>query len=448
VLGRRRERERGRGRRRELRDRRRRSGTVDSSTGISATDDTSSGSEGGVDSSATIGSDVCGDGRIDPGEECDDGNGVDGDACSSDCLVSFVIEWTQTYDGPYSGADMAHAVAVDANDAIWVLGRRQSADGDTDLWLRRYAPDGSTEWTFVSLGAEGLGASGLRLGWTPDDRLAIVGSTRSATTEGDIFILVLDPVAESVVWSRAIDGPGSGPGMDEDGATSVDVAPNGNVVVGGTVAVDGQGRDVWVGALSSDGDLLWEQTWDDGDAEDDFAMDVRVAADGTVEVLAVHTVSFAESVVLMYADDGTPLVDDTVDLAPLLGFAMSELSTGDVVVGGVDGVGLAVEAFDATWTDVWLAHGDMGHPNAVGEDSMGRVPAAGLVATPGAPDAWAGGFNGDGSPWWGDVYDGRAQGQDEWTGLAVDSQDDVIVVGYETTTDQGRNVLVRKYDPL
>ena len=33
---------------------------------------------------------VCGDGILDPGEECDDGNTNDGDGCSSDCQSSEV----------------------------------------------------------------------------------------------------------------------------------------------------------------------------------------------------------------------------------------------------------------------------------------------------------------------------------------------------------------------
>jgi cysteine-rich repeat protein len=29
----------------------------------------------------------CGDGNLDPGEECDDGNFLDGDGCASDCTL-------------------------------------------------------------------------------------------------------------------------------------------------------------------------------------------------------------------------------------------------------------------------------------------------------------------------------------------------------------------------
>ena len=34
---------------------------------------------------APIGPGLCGNGKLDPGEECDDGNTVDGDGCMSDC---------------------------------------------------------------------------------------------------------------------------------------------------------------------------------------------------------------------------------------------------------------------------------------------------------------------------------------------------------------------------
>jgi len=37
--------------------------------------------------SSTTGGPFCGDGVLDPGEECDDGNVVAGDGCSADCVV-------------------------------------------------------------------------------------------------------------------------------------------------------------------------------------------------------------------------------------------------------------------------------------------------------------------------------------------------------------------------
>src|SRR5688572_21025309 len=37
---------------------------------------------------------TCGDGAMQPGEECDDGNDVDGDGCNRDCRVSGQEVWT------------------------------------------------------------------------------------------------------------------------------------------------------------------------------------------------------------------------------------------------------------------------------------------------------------------------------------------------------------------
>jgi len=40
-----------------------------------------------VESGTSAGDPVCGDGFIDPGEECDDGNAIAGDGCSADCIL-------------------------------------------------------------------------------------------------------------------------------------------------------------------------------------------------------------------------------------------------------------------------------------------------------------------------------------------------------------------------
>ncbi len=40
-----------------------------------------------MDVNYTVSMAVCGDGNLEPGEECDDGNNLDGDGCSADCLL-------------------------------------------------------------------------------------------------------------------------------------------------------------------------------------------------------------------------------------------------------------------------------------------------------------------------------------------------------------------------
>jgi cysteine-rich repeat protein len=71
------------------------------------------------DSGTTI--DTCGDGTLDPDEECDDGNRVDGDACSSGCTATFDVVWTVSHDDGAGGTEHAYAVVVDT-EGIYVLG--------------------------------------------------------------------------------------------------------------------------------------------------------------------------------------------------------------------------------------------------------------------------------------------------------------------------------------
>src|SRR5262249_44115174 len=91
----------------------------------STTGDGGSGSsESGESSSTTIAPDLgppadrnpsdfaCGNGVLEVGELCDDGNLVDGDGCDADCFASGGVLWTQIYDLGNSGDDFAEAVAL------------------------------------------------------------------------------------------------------------------------------------------------------------------------------------------------------------------------------------------------------------------------------------------------------------------------------------------------
>ncbi len=69
------------------------SGTTESGTTESGTTESGTTESGTTESGTTEGGGVCGDGTIDPGEDCDDGNMVDDDACSNACLLNpFLIE--------------------------------------------------------------------------------------------------------------------------------------------------------------------------------------------------------------------------------------------------------------------------------------------------------------------------------------------------------------------
>ena len=63
--------------------------TGDSTTTTDGSSSSPTDGSTGASSSTTMPPAVCGDGAVDPGEECDDGNDVDTDTCTAACLLPF-----------------------------------------------------------------------------------------------------------------------------------------------------------------------------------------------------------------------------------------------------------------------------------------------------------------------------------------------------------------------
>ncbi|MCY1064580.1 PQQ-binding-like beta-propeller repeat protein [Nannocystis sp. RBIL2] len=77
---------------------------------------------------------VCGDGVVNAGEACDDGDGEPNDGCDAACTRSGEVVWTVERDGEIFGFAMA------ADGTIYVSGI------DPEAFLAAFAPDGSDLW--------------------------------------------------------------------------------------------------------------------------------------------------------------------------------------------------------------------------------------------------------------------------------------------------------------
>ncbi|MCA9705084.1 MAG: hypothetical protein KDK70_04440 [Myxococcales bacterium] len=106
------------------------------STGLAGTDDTTTGGVVG-----------CGNGLLEPGEDCDDGNGVDSDGCNNDCTISGAVLWSHTHASGDDEHDEAFAVAVDDAGRAYVAGAVGSIDHG--FWVRQYTADDEVGWTYL-----------------------------------------------------------------------------------------------------------------------------------------------------------------------------------------------------------------------------------------------------------------------------------------------------------
>lgn len=158
------------------------------STGISTS---SSGSPTSVDetageATAEVGSgdtgsnSGCGDGVLEAGEDCDDGNDADGDGCSANCVRSGTILWERTMSGPVDGDDqLLSAIFLPTGDLVVGGGEADGGEqinghAQRDMVLMRLADsDGALVWAWrhATAGHDAI----LTLAVTPEARVAAGG---------------------------------------------------------------------------------------------------------------------------------------------------------------------------------------------------------------------------------------------------------------------------------
>ena len=90
---------------------------------------------------------ACGDGYKGPGEGCDDGNNSNGDGCNKDCAIANQAQWVRTLGGQSPGTDEANSVAIDTNGNIILGGRFTPGDINTmDAVVVKLTPAGQVTW--------------------------------------------------------------------------------------------------------------------------------------------------------------------------------------------------------------------------------------------------------------------------------------------------------------
>jgi len=100
------------------------------------------GADGDADAGTTP---VCGDGVVDPGELCDDGNRVAGDGCSPDCVPSGTpYDCVDLLEKNLPSISIRSALAL--SDGTFMVGGQFGAGSDTRAWIARYDRSGAQQW--------------------------------------------------------------------------------------------------------------------------------------------------------------------------------------------------------------------------------------------------------------------------------------------------------------
>ncbi|MFW6232620.1 MAG: choice-of-anchor D domain-containing protein, partial [Bacteroidota bacterium] len=198
------------------------------------------------------------------------------------------IIWEKLYGG--TGFETANSI-IQTNDGGYIVaGFSNSSDGDVsvnkgenDIWVVKISDAGVLQWERSYGGSQIDVAECIKQ--TSDGGYVIGGWTRSndydvSNQKGvqDCWLIRIDN-SGNIIWEKTYGGSSS------DGIKSIDLLPNGGVLVaGGTKSNDGDISnfkgvvDYWIFEVDNNGDLIWEKTL--GGSGDDRAYYANKLNDG------------------------------------------------------------------------------------------------------------------------------------------------------------------------
>jgi uncharacterized delta-60 repeat protein len=211
-------------------------------------------------------------------------------------LHGAALLFQQTWGG--TNLDRAEGTAVAPDGNIYTVGNTFSfsAGGDFDVFLLKYAPDGTLllQQTYGTAGGFEDG-NGVAVG--PDGSIYVAGSSQNSLA----LLVKFDPNG-ALLWQRTWGGT---LGLGE---TALGVAVSGDgasiYITGQTLSFGAGNIDAFLAKFDASGNLVWQRTW--GGPINETGQAVAVAGDGSVYVAGDGNSFFGnDAILLKFAADGT-----------------------------------------------------------------------------------------------------------------------------------------------
>jgi hypothetical protein len=212
--------------------------------------------------------------------------------------------WTNRYNAPVNGADVAVALAVDANGNVFVTGYSSASGGGNDYATIKYSGAGVPLWTnyYNGTGNGTDGASALVL--DTNGNVFVTGVSGGNGSLAD-YATIKYSNAGVPLWTNRYNGPGNG----DDWANAIAVDTNGNVFVTGYQFGSGSDYDYATIKYSNAGVPLWTNRYNGPGNSTDFANAIALDPSGNVFVTGFAKFSgiFSDYATIKYSGAGVPL---------------------------------------------------------------------------------------------------------------------------------------------
>lgn len=211
--------------------------------------------------------------------------------------------WVYNTTWRNSGTDQFYDMVMDNDNNIYITGRTD--ESTTDAFLAKFDQNGNYVWNTTFDG----GAYDKGYGMTIDsaNNIYIVGQTENSVSSNyNAFLVKYDSLGNQK-WNVTWDGESGAPYMAED----VTIDHSGNVYFTGWV--DPSEYDLFVAKYNSDGTQMWNTTWDDAAYEKGFG----IAVDGSDNVLITGDYSKSgsnwQALLVKFNSDGDHVWNTTWD---------------------------------------------------------------------------------------------------------------------------------------
>ena len=303
--------------------------------------------------------------------------------------------WTNRYNGPGNGDDIAYAIAVDGNGNVIVTGSSYGLGTFDDYATIKYSSAGVPLWTNRHNGPENFYDTAFAVAVDGNGNVFVTGP--SFSIDGDDYGTIKYSSAGVPLWMRRYGVPGFNT-YDIPAAIAVD--GSGNVIVtGSSQSIGGNGDYVTI-KYSGAGVPLWTNRYNGN--YNAYCSAIAVDGGGNVFVTGFDF----DCVTIKYSNAGAPL-----------------------------------------WTNRYGASQSQTYTKGIAVDGGGNVFVTGFSHSnsPVSSDYMTIKYSNAGVPLWTNRYNGPTNSEDGSSAVAVDRDGNVFVTGYSTGSGTGYDYVTIKY---
>lgn len=311
--------------------------------------------------------------------------------------------WNLQVSGTGNGDDFGAAVCVDANNVVYATGTVDNGSlNELDTWVCAISPDGTILWETEYDTGSNLSEVGTSIDIDSQGGVYVGGSTSTANGSFDLMGLKLNQLEGSVTWASSWDFVGL-----IDGATATRCTGSKVIFTGGAQASATSWRGVSVAYAVNDGQLLGEYVTNGGDVSVDVINDVQISPSG--DILVAGSVQ----------EIGGQMQQVIIKLSPYMEELWSIQSGPEIGIGDFEANGIEVT-------------------------ELGEVVVCGTHTTSDSSNVVISKYTSVGSLIWQENIPLEGWTTQEAVDIAVDPQDNSIVILTNKTTYENKDIVLLK----